>query len=575
MLHSLIPLSLLLSFIDSCVYGVHLPVQIRTSNQPRTLSTFGRRAANTTIPVGNYGNAQYFANITIAGEQVAVLLDTGSSDLWVNFPDKVPQTTNSGESLTLSYAIGSAAGSIVSAKVEFYDYTINSQAFLLVTDTSSFSTDIHSQGYDGLLGLGPNEGSRILDEIDEDSANTFLTNIFTQTNGTDNFITFLLDRKADPSEDFSAQLTLAEYVKGYEKVSEMPKIDVETVHRLLQSEQHWQGLTDKDNGVIGPDGQIILIDSIVPKAPDGQLVAVFDSGFTFTQVPRDLADAIYGRVQGAVYDSKKEWWTVPCGQLLNITFNFGGQSYPVHPMDTVDDNFNIKNANGTRVCIGSFQPITSAFSLLGNYDMIMGMNFLRNVYTKLDFGSWSGSNDDANDPYIQLLSITDVNQAHSDFVTVRLGGSDTTGDAKWQLLPTSEMQHSPVSEEEKKKKYQEMVLSRWPYILTGCLAAVLIIVGIVCWRCCCRRNKDGSKGAMCCHKRAKATIPKFTPSKGSDTSYLPLQDQHSMHNASTTSLSYDQNASYGDRYGHNSGYSPNSAYDQYGGGGHNTGYKTY
>ncbi len=33
-----------------------------------------------------------------------------SSDLWVNFPDKVPQTTNSGESLTLSYAIGSAAG---------------------------------------------------------------------------------------------------------------------------------------------------------------------------------------------------------------------------------------------------------------------------------------------------------------------------------------------------------------------------------------------------------------------------------------------------------------------------------
>ena len=115
----------------------------------------------------------------------------------------------------------------------------------------------------------------------------------------------------------------------------------------------------------------------MPKAPDGQLVAVFDSGFTFSQVPREVSDAIYGRVKNAVYDSDSEYWTIPCGQELNITFNFGGNKYPVHPLDTVDDNFGIKNAAGDRVCIGSFQPITTAFSLLGNYDMIMGMSFCR------------------------------------------------------------------------------------------------------------------------------------------------------------------------------------------------------
>lgn len=262
---------------------------------------------------------------------------------------------------------------------------------MLVTDTSSFSSDIHSQGYDGLIGLGPNEGSRIFDKLDDDSGDSVLTNVFSQVSNSSKFISFLLDRSGDPGSNVTGQLTISEYVEGYENITSMPEIDVEEVHKLLESgsspyapdvgvtdciaEQHWQALTDKNNGVIGPDGKVIQIDSIVPKAPDGQLVAVFDSGFTFTQVPRDLSDAIYGRVQGASYDSKNEWWTVPCGQQLNISFNFGGQNYPVHPLDTVDDNFNIKNADGNRVCIGAFQPITTAFSLLGNYDMIMGMNF--------------------------------------------------------------------------------------------------------------------------------------------------------------------------------------------------------
>jgi hypothetical protein len=47
------------------------------------------------------------------------------------------------------------------------------------------------------------------------------------------------------------------------------------------SDQHWQALTDSGVGIIGPDGQPIVVDSIVPNAPKGQFVAVFDSGFTF------------------------------------------------------------------------------------------------------------------------------------------------------------------------------------------------------------------------------------------------------------------------------------------------------
>lgn len=49
-------------------------------------------------------------------------------------------------------------------------------------------------------------------------------------------------------------------------------------------DQHWQALTDKNVGIIGPDGEPIAIKSIVPAAPSGQLVAVVDSGYVVLYV---------------------------------------------------------------------------------------------------------------------------------------------------------------------------------------------------------------------------------------------------------------------------------------------------
>lgn len=164
--------------------------------------------------------------------------------------------------------------------------------------------------------------------------------------------------------------------------------------------------------------------------------------------------------------------------------------------------------------ITQFQPITTAFSMLGHYDMILGMNFrktiqlllsigclctclVRNAYTLLDYGDWAGSNS-RGAPYIQLMSITNSQQAQQDFIQVRLNGQNTLGDPQWALLPASQEQHSPVSEAEKKRMYQEMILSRWPDIFIGCFILILIIIGICIWKCCCRRGKDGRRGCICC-----------------------------------------------------------------------------
>ncbi|KAJ7601197.1 aspartic peptidase domain-containing protein [Mycena floridula] len=568
-MHSLVSLSLFLAVCQAVIF----PFEVRTTDYPVT--GLARRAATGSVPVTNNGNAQYIANMTLGGQTARVLLDTGSSDLWVNFPGTAPTTKDLGKSITLNYAIGAAVGSINTATMVFDNFTVQDQAFLLVTDASSFSSNIHKQGYDGLMGLGPNEGSSIFDKVDSSAGDSPLMRIFEGNSLSSNYITFLLDRKGVTS-NFTGQLTVSEIVPGFEAINNMPKMDVETVHKLLDQDQHWQALTDKDIGIIGPDGQVIPTDSIVPKAPDGQLVVVFDSGFTFNQVPRDVSDAIYGRVQGAVYDSTHEWWTVPCGQMLNISINMGGHTFPIHPLDTVDNSFGITDANGNTVCIGTFQPITTAFSLLGNYDMIMGMSFLRNAYTLLNYGSWVKGGEDV-DPYIQLLPLTDVQTAHADFVTSRLSGTDTTGAAKWNLLPADQMQHSPVSAEEKKKKYQEMILSRWPYIFVGCLAFVLIIAGLIIWKCCCRKRIQRRREA----KAMKAPSQGFMPVAAQSSPYLPStkdeypQDSqqnfnnHESHQFNSHDLqqynSHDQQYNYDSQYNnqqHPQQYNHDSQYNQ-------------
>ena len=68
-------------------------------------------------------------------------------------------------------------------------------------------------------------------------------------------------------------------------------------------------------------------------------------------------------------------YTIPCDVEINISFKFGGKTFPIHPLDTSSSDFHLTDSSGNTVCVGTFQPITSAFSLLGEYDLILGMGF--------------------------------------------------------------------------------------------------------------------------------------------------------------------------------------------------------
>ena len=107
----------------SVVHAINFDVRVRTSLQPNALRA---RDNSNIIPVSNTRNAEYIANITLGGRQIPVLLDTGrcvrvrsqplvgpvlthySSDLWVT--GDVPRTKDLGKSVSVNYAVGTAAG---------------------------------------------------------------------------------------------------------------------------------------------------------------------------------------------------------------------------------------------------------------------------------------------------------------------------------------------------------------------------------------------------------------------------------------------------------------------------------
>lgn len=108
----------------------------------------------------------------------------------------------------------------------------------------------------------------------------------------------------------------------------------------------------------------------------------------------------------------------------------------------------------------------------------------------MDYGDWvEGSSKDKGDPFVQFLPLTTPAEAHSDFVLRRLGGVDTP----IALLPASEGQSSPESKAEKEQHMKGEVLRNWPYIFLGCFALVALSVGLVVWKCCCKRRAKASK----------------------------------------------------------------------------------
>ncbi|KAK7468975.1 hypothetical protein VKT23_003473 [Stygiomarasmius scandens] len=482
------PLLVALFSFSSLSNALEFPIHGTRSPNPHLPSSLVRRAGNIE-PLTNTADVSYYANLTLNGDSFYCLIDTGSSDLWV--AGSVSNAKDLGKTTGVTYAIDSVQGEIKTANLEFAGYTVKDQAYIEVTPDNT------NPSGKGLIGLGPNTGSNIFKALDNsDTGRAVVNRIFLQNTSTPNFITVNLGRIEDPDDPFPGNITVGSILSGLESISSQPKLEVTEVSVRRSGDQHFQVLIDSD-GIIGPDNQSISITTSVDETSNSkQATAVIDTGFSLSQVPKVVADAFYSRFDGAEYVNVNgigNTWIVPCTIEANITWKIGGTRYPIHPLDATlkpsimgmsDDA--VVNSNGDECCIGMFQPMSFDRGDDPTYDIILGMSFLRNVYALFNYGDFiEGSSTDRGDPYLQMLSTTDVPSSHLDFVEVRLGGVDTTGEQNLNAPNFSSDDSSSKSSKNSKLKVIFLGLA---------IAAGVLGIALLLWAFCCRRRANRGKG---------------------------------------------------------------------------------
>lgn len=130
------------------------------------------------VPLVNYNSVIYFAEISVDGSSFVVLVDTGSSDLWLScayLSDTSCSATCPAKATIISYGSGDVCIQGAYAKVQIGDVAVNQYVVGIAQGTNvlpSSSTNLLPGGSQGLLGLGyqalaaiPTPGGQFIDYL--------------------------------------------------------------------------------------------------------------------------------------------------------------------------------------------------------------------------------------------------------------------------------------------------------------------------------------------------------------------------------------------------------------------------
>lgn len=370
-------------------------------------ATSGSNNDANTFDMNSVHDLIYIANITLGGLDYPVQLDTGSSDLWIKGPSTpLPNSKQTSQTYNLTYGIGWASGHVSYASAEFAGITVAQQAFL---DSSSAQNPALAYGAYGILGLGFTSLSTIdalVNMTNTSTGRSLLYNLFMDNPDEPNFIAFSLQRGSDHNDSADGSFSVGEYDPQYQSVADTAIIPTfpET------SPKRWSVLVDS---ILIGSNQVPVTTSVA-DAPGNKAVACLDSGTSYSYVSADVCKAIYGGVPGAKYDSSTGQWLLPCDAEIDMAIQINDHVYPLNPLDVSPTSL-----TDPSICIGSFIPQSVSVGQ-GEFDWLMGDNFLRSVYAIYDFGDFDSSGKMGN-PYMKLLSLVDPTQASVDFHNIRGG----------------------------------------------------------------------------------------------------------------------------------------------------------
>lgn len=319
-------------------------------------------------------DASYVASMGIGTppQTFDIILDTGSSDLWVadsscnNCPPSITlfdhtKSTSfnpSNAAATIPYGQGKVSGQVIQEVVNMSGLSVPSQTILAAT---VLAQDIVSAPASGLMGLA-------FAGLAATKSTPFWQSLSNSGQLASSEFAFQLTReRGNPNP-----VTTAGYGGLFTLGGTNTSLFTGSIEFLnivnSASPTYWL----LSMAAITVQGKSVPLTSAILSA--------IDTGTTLIGGPTATVQAIWAAVGGQPMPQTPGFFQYPCKTSINISISFGGQTWPIDPRDM---NFAPVDPQG-RQCVGAIFDLSLGTNIVnggGNPDWVIGDTFLKNVYS--------------------------------------------------------------------------------------------------------------------------------------------------------------------------------------------------
>ncbi|KAK6992211.1 aspartic peptidase A1 [Favolaschia claudopus] len=371
--------------------GISMPLRRRVQSQSRSedelamwaknqreglMAKYGnpvarKRSTGTNLITNQGADSSFYGSLAIGTPAVSfnVILDTGSSDLWVagntcttgcssvqTFdPNQSSTFNNQNQDFQIVYGSGQASGTIATETVQMAGFSVSNQGFAVADQVSG---GLLSAPVSGLLGLA-------WQSIASTRAVPFAQTLASGTAWDSPVMAFQLTRFSNQSG--TQQLEAGgSFSMGFVNTT-LYTGDIEYIN-MPTTNSYWilplTTLTVQGNSISLPSGSASY--------------AAIDTGTTAVGGPPDQIAAIYSQIPNSApgTGNYQGYYTYPCDTTVTVTLAFGGSTWTMSPAD-----FRLSRV-GSGTCLGAFFSLTTGSNAPS---WIVGDSFLKNVYSVFRF----------------------------------------------------------------------------------------------------------------------------------------------------------------------------------------------
>ncbi|WVW78445.1 hypothetical protein I302_100399 [Kwoniella bestiolae CBS 10118] len=330
-----------------------------------------RRADNGEVTLTNHNlDTSYSATLNVGtpSQSLDIVLDTGSSDLWVagdscttgacTSMDTYDHTTsksnvNLSSSFSIEYGSGTAAGSLVQDLVTLGGYSVASQTFASCDEVSS---GLLSSGVSGIMGLS-------WPALAYSKATPWWVTLAKSSSWSDPLFAFHLARYRNVAGASSVEADGGVATFGFLD-SSLYSGDV-TYVSVSGNAQYWQI----------PMASMTMQGKTVSLGSSN--MAAIDTGTTLIGGPESIIQAIYANIPGSqrMTGSYAPYFAYPCSTNVNFEITFGGFTIKI-----TDQDFNLgRYTSDQTMCTGA--AYVQSLSSSSPVQWIVGDAAIKNTYT--------------------------------------------------------------------------------------------------------------------------------------------------------------------------------------------------